>query len=138
MDHPDGAHPELASFSQSSLPQVGMSEIFGLIELLRAKGGREDIYKLASELQMEFGQTLTVIRAAELLHFVNTPDGDVVLEGLGESATRAKINQRKLIVRDQLGTLPLFGSLKIYLDSKDDRQATKEEILQKARRIPPQ
>ena len=62
------------------IPAVGTSEVMGLVELLKHKGGHADIYKLAQELQLEFGDTLKVIRAAELLGLVNTPGGDVVLE----------------------------------------------------------
>ena len=141
MDHPDGAAPQppsatasnvfLPSQAHGALPQVGMSEIFGLTDLLRAKGGREDIYKLAAELQMEFGQVLTVIRAAEILGFVHTPGGDVVLEPLGEALTRAKINQRKLMIKEQLGRLGVFESLRNFLRSKEGHQATKDEALEK-------
>jgi NitT/TauT family transport system ATP-binding protein len=50
-----------------SLPEIGISQILGLVELLIGKGGREDIYKLAGELSMELGETLTVIKVREKL-----------------------------------------------------------------------
>ena len=113
------------------LPHAGISEIFGLIELLKSKGGTEDIYKLAAELKMEFGHTLSVIRGAEALAFVHTPGGDVVLETLGNQVVKAKINQRKEIVCEQLKKLPIFKKICDFLAEKEDHQAKRDEVLDK-------
>jgi NitT/TauT family transport system ATP-binding protein len=107
------------------------------VELLKSKGGREDIYKLASELKMEFGDTLTVIRGAELLGLVNTPGGDVVIEPLGEKLTRSRINGRKTIIRAQLERLPVFTRLLDYLKEKEDHQATRDQLLEKLAELIP-
>ena len=125
MDKP----PSISEFT--SLPQIGISEILGLVELLIAKGGREDIYKLAAELKMEFGQTLTVIRGAELLGLVNTPGGDVVIEALGEKMSRSKINERKLIIKAQLERLPIFNKVILLLQENESHEITREQILEK-------
>lgn len=119
-----------AAEPHSPLPQIGISEIFGLIELLRNKGGREDIYKLAAELKMEFGDTLTVIRGAELLGFVHTPGGDVVLEPLGDKVSKSKISGRKKIVKTQLEKLPIFAKISQFLNEREDKQATKNQLLE--------
>src|SRR3954462_1560260 len=100
------------------LPDIGISEILGLVELLKSKGGREDIYKLAAELKMEFGETLTVIRAAELLGLVNTPGGDVVIEPMGEQVTRSKIGARKALLKGQMERIPIFKTVVQYLKEK--------------------
>jgi len=137
MDKPGGttqtSHPE----SNQPLPQVGISEILGLVELLRAKGGREDIYKLARELQMEFGDTLTVIRAAEILGLVHTPGGDVEVEQTGDQIGRAKINDRKGIIHDQLLKLPVFKKLSDFLKEKEDHTASRDEVLEKLAELIP-
>ena len=127
MDKPPSTHTQ----EFTSLPQIGISEILGLVELLIAKGGREDIYKLASELKMEFGQTLTVIRGAELLGLVNTPGGDVVIEALGEKMSRSKINERKLIIKAQLERLPIFNQVILLLQENESHEITREQILEK-------
>ena len=123
-EHPGGS-------GRVPLPETEISEILGLIEVLKAKDGREDIYKLAAELNMEFGQTLTVIRGAELLKLVHTPGGDVVLETLGEKISRAKINQRKKIIKDQIKKIPIFQEVCKFLQEKEDSEATREDILEK-------
>lgn len=119
------------------LPQVGVSEILGLVELLKSKGGKEDIYKLAAELKMEFGDTLTVIRGAELLGLVHTPGGDVVLEALGEKVTHARINRRKEIVKEQIRKLSIFRSIHDFLTEKDDHQASRDLIIEKLAELIP-
>jgi NitT/TauT family transport system ATP-binding protein len=137
MDKPGGKANPSANDSNQPLPQIGISEILGLVELLRAKGGREDIYKLARELQMEFGDTLTVIRAAELLGLVHTPGGDVEVVKAGDLIGRAKINERKGIIYDQLLLLPLFKALRDYLTAKEDHQASREEVVEKLAELIP-
>ncbi|MBI3535372.1 MAG: hypothetical protein HY072_07810, partial [Deltaproteobacteria bacterium] len=65
-NHINSTNQQAASSMQQSLPQTSIPEILGLLGLLKSKGGKEDIYKLAAELKMEFGTTLAVIRGAEL------------------------------------------------------------------------
>jgi len=132
MDSPGGSRTEYAA-----LPQIGISEILGLIEFLKSKGGREDIYKLAAELKMEFGDMLTVIRGAEFLGLVHTPGGDVVVEPLGEKLTRSRINGRKVLIKAQLEKIPVFKTLMAFLDEKDERQATREQLLDKLAELIP-
>lgn len=119
------------------LPEIGISEILGLVELLRAKGGREDIYKLAGELQMEFGDTLTVIKAAELLHLVHTPGGDVVLEKLGDQVTQANINEKKAIIKTQLESIPVFKRISETLQENDDHEMTRDQVIEKLAELIP-
>lgn len=113
-----------------TLPHAGISEVLGLVELLKSKGGKEDIYKLATELKMEFGETLTVIRGAELLGLVHTPGGDVVIEPLGEKLTRSRINSKKIILREQVEKLFIFKKLIQFLKDKEDHQATRNQLLE--------
>ena len=98
-----------------ALPEIGISQILGLVELLAGKGGREDIYKLAAELSMELGETLAVIRAAEMLGLVHTPGGDVEVEQFGYKVVDASITDRKDLIRDKLAELPLFKAVIEYL-----------------------
>lgn len=116
--------------SLTPLPQIGISEILGLVELLKHKGGREDIYKLAAELKMEFGDTLTVIRGAEMLGLVHTPGGDVVLEALGDKVTKSKIAARKKIIKEQVAKLPIFKKVSDFLNEREDKQATRDQLLE--------
>lgn len=113
------------------LPNIEISKILGLAELLKNKGGKEDIYKLADELKMEFGDTLTVIRAAEMLRIVKSLSGDVSLEPIGDKITKAKISSRKSLVRTQLATIPVFAKLAEFLRERPEQKASRTEVLEK-------
>jgi NitT/TauT family transport system ATP-binding protein len=121
----------------AALPEIGISQILGLVELLVGKGGREDIYKLAAELSMELGETLTVIRAAEMLGLVHTPGGDVVVEPFGNQVVDASITDRKDLIRDKLAELPLFKMVKDYLSREEGTEVSREEMLEKLAELLP-
>lgn len=121
----------------TALPEIGISQILGLVEHLVAQGGKEDIYKLAGELGMDLGETLTAVRAAELLGFVNTPGGDVVVEGFGNQVLEASITERKEIIRKKLETLPLFEKLIEFLKEQKDSEVTRESVLEKLAELIP-
>ncbi len=114
----------------SPIPEIGFNEILGLLEVLKRIGGKQDIYQLAANLKMEFGLTLGVIRAAEMLHFVHTPGGDVVLEPLGEKVINAKIQKRKELIRKELERLPLISQLRTYIEAQDGHQATRDQVME--------
>lgn len=115
---------------QHSIPEVEIGKVLGLVELLKSKGGHADIYRLAHELNMEFGDTLAVIRGAELLKLVHTPGGDVVLEALGDKVTKSSINQRKKIVKTQLELIPAFQKISQFLREKEGHEASRAEVLE--------
>lgn len=128
---------EIQTPTHDHLPHTGISEILGLIEILKSKGGTEDIYKLAAELKMEFGDTLKVIRGAELIGLVHTPGGDVVIEELGKAVAKAKIAQRKVLIGEQLSKLSAFKKIREFLTEKEDHQARRDEVLEKLAEIIP-
>lgn len=113
-----------------ALPKAGISEILGLIELIKSHGGREEIYQLANELKMELGETLAVIRGAELLGLLHTPGGDVVLEKLGEKISAATINQKKALIKKQIERLPVFRKISELLREKDNGEMSRDEVLE--------
>lgn len=119
------------------LPEAEISEVLGLVELVNASGGREDIYKLAAELQIEFGETLAAIRSAELLGLVHTPGGDVEVQPLGIQVARSKINKKKEIICEQVEKLSIFKKITEFLNEKEDKEATKSEVLEKLAELIP-
>jgi len=123
--------------AQNTLPEIGISQILGLVELLLGKGGREDIYKLAGELSMELGETLGVIKAAEMLGLVHTPGGDVVVEPFGEKVIDGSITERKDLIREKLEQLPVFKSVREFLKREEDAEVTREEVLEKLAELIP-
>jgi NitT/TauT family transport system ATP-binding protein len=112
------------------IPDCQLTWVFGLLEFLDDRGGREDGYKIARELQFNFGDLLKVMKAGDILGFLSTPAGDVVLEPLGKQFLEGDINQRKLLMREQLKKLSLFSYLIRLLRAQEDRSLTKEIILE--------
>ena len=120
----------MATPNIAPLPDSGLTLVFGLLELLEDRGGREDGYKIARDLNFKFGDLLKVMKAAEILGLVSTPAGDAVLEPLGKQFLEAKINERKLIVRDQLKKHSLFSYFIRLLHGQENKSLTKEVVLE--------
>lgn len=112
------------------IPDCQLTWVFGLLETLEDRGGRDDGYKIARDLQFKFGDLLKVMKAAEILGLVATPDGDVVLEPLGRQFLESDMNQRKLIIREQLKQQGLFAYLVRLLHGQTDLTLTKEVLLE--------
>jgi NitT/TauT family transport system ATP-binding protein len=116
--------------SITPIPDCQMTWVFGLLEFLEDQGGREDGYKIARDLQFKFSDLLKVMKAAEILGLVTTPAGDVVIEPLGKQFIENDVNQRKLLIREQLKKLGLFSYFVRLLRAQEDRSLTKEVVLE--------
>jgi NitT/TauT family transport system ATP-binding protein len=112
------------------IPDSQLPWVFGLLEMLEDRGGREDGYKIARDLNFKFADLLKVMKAAEILGLVSTPAGDVVLEPLGREFLAADMNQRKRIIREQLKKHTLFSYLVRLLRAQEDCALQKEVILE--------
>jgi NitT/TauT family transport system ATP-binding protein len=112
------------------IPDAQITWVFGLLDALDDLGGRQDGYKLARDLHFKFGDLLKVMKAAEILGLVSTPAGDVVLEPLGKRFLEADVNQRKLLVREQLKHHSLFHYFIRLLRAQEDRSLSKEVVLE--------
>ncbi len=93
------------------IPHVSISRIIGLLEVLDDAGGRYDVFRLARDVNFEFGEILMVLKAAEMLDLVVTPGADVVLTATGKELLRAKVNARKKLLKQQIKRLPLFRTV---------------------------
>jgi NitT/TauT family transport system ATP-binding protein len=112
------------------IPDCQLTWVFGLLETLEDRGGRDDGYRIARDLQFKFSDLLKVMKAAEILGFVSTPAGDVVLEPLGRKFLEGDVNQRKLLVREQLKKHSLFSYLVRLLRGQEDHTLQKEVVLE--------
>jgi NitT/TauT family transport system ATP-binding protein len=93
------------------LPDVLPSEVVGLLEYLDARGGKEDVFRIAGDTNREFGQVILVVKAAEMLDLVDTPKRMVVLEPEGRDFVRASPADRQKIWRQHLLKVRLFRDL---------------------------
>ncbi len=83
------------------LPHVAIGDITGLVELVYARGGREDIYQIGRHLQLELDDLLPLVEAADLLDLADTQEGDLVLTPQGKRFAEAGVLEEKNIFREQ-------------------------------------
>jgi NitT/TauT family transport system ATP-binding protein len=118
-----GALPE-----PSPIPAVNLGHIFGLMEIVRDHGSQIDVFKLDQLTEYDFGHTIAVVKAGELLGLLDTPKNQVLLTDLGRKFLDADINGRKRIFRDQLLTLGTFRFVLRLLEEARDHRLSKEII----------
>jgi NitT/TauT family transport system ATP-binding protein len=101
------------------LPNVPIHEMIGLLEAIGADGGSADIFTLSQSIGREFGQTLYLVKAAELLELVDTPKQQVVLTDLGRHFVAGDINVRKRMLHELFGDLKLVRLVTELLKKSD-------------------
>ena len=130
-DEPAATTPAAPTFEP--LPDSTASELVGLLEYLDAHGKREDVFRIALDTGREFGRVITVVKAAELLDFVDTPKRIVELTALGSRFVDASPEARKELWRERLLTLGLFKEFAEVLarapKHRLDRDFVLEEIV---------
>ena len=93
------------------LPEATVSEIVGILEFLDARGGGDDMFRIAAGANYEFGRLITVVKAAEMLDFVDTPKRTVLLEPQGQRFVKAGPEERKAIWSEQLLKMRFFRDI---------------------------
>jgi NitT/TauT family transport system ATP-binding protein len=112
------------------LPQVTVGEILGLLEVLDDHAGSLDAFDLAFKIGKDFGSTLTVVKAAELLDFVDTPRQMVVFTEMGRRFLGGDVNERKILFRTQLRTMRSFAAVEGMLHRAEGSRLDQEIILE--------
>lgn len=119
------------------IPNAGISEILGLLEILDDRQGKEKVYNLARDLNYDFGNLLLIIKAAEMLDFLHTPGTDVVIKAIGKKMIETDMNEKKKLLLNQLRHLSLFQFIKLKLLENDEHRMRKDEFLEMLRQILP-
>jgi NitT/TauT family transport system ATP-binding protein len=125
-DAPEGPAPVAATPGglpePAPIPAVNLGHIFGLMEIVRDHGSQIDVFKLDQLTEYDFGYTISVVKAGELLGFLDTPKNQVLLTDLGRGFLDADINGRKSLFRQQLLTLSTFQFvLHLLKDARNNR-----------------
>lgn len=97
-----GLPPAEAEPLYQMLPHVTPGQMAGLVEQLRLRGGREDLYRLAEDLGLEADELLPVVEAADLVDLVEVIEGDAVLTEAGRKFAEADPEGRRRVFRRQL------------------------------------
>ncbi len=129
-DVPSAPPVPAAGAALEPLPQATTSEIVGLLEYLDAREGKEDVFRIAQDSRHEFGRMLGIVKAAELLEFVDTPKRTVVLEPEGRRFLQADAEGRKAIWREQLLKLAIFRMVYDALERQPEHALERDFVLE--------
>ncbi len=106
------------------IPCVGVGQILGLLSLIRESPEElSSIYDIATEIGKEFGETIALVKAAEILEFVNTPKDEVEFTDLGRRFVAADRAGRKQIFAEQILKLRLFHIVLALIEEHGDVEA---------------
>lgn len=97
-----------ASKRFEALPLVPAGQILGLLSILEDAPPHATVYELSDALGREFGEVITLVKAAEILDFVETPGHEVNLTALGLAFHNATRTERKTVFAGQLRKLNVF------------------------------
>ena len=121
------------------IPAVNFSTVIGLMEILNDHRGRMDIFSIDQLTDYDFGQTLSVIKAGEMLDFLDTPKNDVLLTDLGRHFIQEDVNGRKLLLNEQLRKLGTFRFIIQILKEAKDHQLPHDVVIEElVMRLPTQ
>jgi NitT/TauT family transport system ATP-binding protein len=113
-----------------SIPTVPVGRMIGLLSILQDHPDLDNIYDLANEIGKDFGETISLVKAAEILEFVNTPKDEVQFTELGKKFIAADNETRPIIFAEQVKKLRLFHIILGYLEiqSEVDRETVLKDI----------
>jgi len=113
------------------LPHVAIGDITGLIELVHARGGREDLYQLGRHFQLEIDDLFPLVEAVDLLDFAETQEGDLVLTEQGKRFAEADVQEEKKVFREQaLANIRILRRIVDELEKTPSHILPEEHILQ--------
>jgi NitT/TauT family transport system ATP-binding protein len=111
-----------------SIPLVAVGQIVGLISILHDHPELVTIYDISDEIERDFGETIAIVKAAEILELIETPKNDVALTELGHRFYDGSREERQVIFAEQIYKLRLFHIILAYL--AESETVDTERILQ--------
>jgi NitT/TauT family transport system ATP-binding protein len=135
-DHPPEPAPvsgrpiSRARSRMESIPTVPVGRVLGLLSILRDDPELDNIYDIANEIGKDFGETISLVKAAEILEFVDTPKDEVRFTELGKKFVDADPDTQKQIFAEQVRKLRLFHIILAYLEVQEeiDRETVMKDI----------
>jgi len=109
------------------IPHARVGGIAGLLELLRDRGGKEDLYRLAADLILDAEDLLPIVEASVLLGFATLKEGDVEITAEGIRFAEADILTRKIFFRQAaLKHIVILQQIDSVLHAKTDHSIPEE------------
>jgi len=127
-DEPVEVTAAVLGLATDPLPSVTIGETNGLLEYLDARSGQQVLSRIAEESRRPFVELINVVKAAEILDFIDTPKQLVVLTPIGIKYVKAGEPERKAIWRTQLLNHRLFSDLYSALQKEPSHQLDQDFI----------
>ena len=124
-DHPAEVAQPGAPMSRSrsrmeSIPLVPVGQIVGLLSILNDEPELSNIYDISDEIGKEFGETIALVKAAEILALIDTPKDEVRFTALGRRFVAADGAGRRAIFAEQVFKLRLFHIILALLHEHEE------------------
>jgi NitT/TauT family transport system ATP-binding protein len=117
----------------TKLPSARINALAGLTEMLAGADRREDLPRLADDLQLELDDLLPLVEAAELLGFAEVAEGDIFLTALGQAFAEASILARKEIIAGRILRQPTVRWIYETLQRAGAHRIAEGDFLQQLR-----
>ncbi len=125
------AEKRLRQVSVEILPDVHLIDVVGVVEAIAAEGDAVDVFVLSSEIRKDFGHTLYLVKAAELLDLVDTPKQQVILTKTGQMFAKADVNERKKMLNEHFGQLAIVKKTSELLRESENVRIPVSELKEK-------
>ncbi|SFM63515.1 nitrate/sulfonate/bicarbonate ABC transporter ATP-binding protein [Variovorax sp. OV329] len=106
-----------------SIPYVPVAQILGLMKILHDSPELSNIYEISDEIGTDFGETISIVKAADILDLVDTPKHDVLLTELGRRFVVADREGQRQIFAQQVDKLRLFHIILALLAEHEEVEA---------------
>jgi NitT/TauT family transport system ATP-binding protein len=106
-----------------SIPLVPVGQILGLMSILSDTPDLSNIYDISDEIGKEFGETIAILKAAEILGLIDTPKQDVRFTELGRKFVAADRLGKRAIFAEQVFKLRLFHIIIAVLKEHEEVEA---------------
>lgn len=122
---PPGAPISRARARMESIPLVPVGQIVGLLSILHDAPELSNIYDISDEIGKEFGETIALVKAAEILAFIDTPKDAVRFTELGRRFVAADRAGRRTLFAEQVFKLRLFHIIIALLHEFEEVEAAR-------------
>ena len=112
-----------------TIPNAPVETIIGLLEILEDSQETINVFDLSARIGREFGETIAIVKAAEMLGLVDTPKDDVIMTQAGWYFLAAPATARKTLFRQAIMKLRLFQMLISRLEAEPDGRVDASIVL---------
>jgi NitT/TauT family transport system ATP-binding protein len=119
------------------IPNVPVENMIGLLEILEDAQETINVFDLSARIGKEFGETIAIVKAAEMLDLVDTPKDDVLMTQAGWYFLAAPVAARKTLFRQAIMKLRLFQMVTAQLAEATDGRIDADNVLEELGRLLP-